>query len=612
MMGRMSRVFALLGVALWLAWSGEALAAARVALVVGNGDYAAEIGKLKNPASDAQLMADTLNGLGFEVSLVTDADQKAMKRAIREFGQKLRATGPNGIGLFYYAGHGVQVDGENFLLPIGAEIQAEGDVELEAVSASSILSQMQFAGNAVNLVFLDACRNNPLTRSFRSGSRGLARVDAPRGSFVGYSTAPGDVSVDGESNNSPYALALVEELNTPGISIEEAHRAVRGKVLAATNQRQTPWDSSSLTGPVVLKQVTMVAPVAPATPAPAPSEPAPATSSQQAELLFWDSIKNSDNPATFEAYLKQFPNGVFAGLAQRQDRRAGVGGERSRRDPERGAPDPAGRAGARAAARSARAARGRGHVRRLRRDQIRQRARRAGDRCQDRRQAGGRSGGRCDRPGRRRRMAARVGQGQDRLCQRQADGGERCRRGRGLERAEERAERGRRARASSPIIRAAISGPRPKRCSRSCRRRKPKKKAGDADCGSRRAGRAAAGRAGRDAAGGGDAGARRHHRAHRERLPEGHRALHRRTPQVHAASTASLRSTTTAAVSASASATRPAIGTAAAASTIRGSAPRRRRCRSAAAAAASSTRAPTRSARSRSNTIELVLTFRRS
>jgi uncharacterized protein YgiM (DUF1202 family) len=175
---------------------------------------------------------------------------------------------------------------------------------------------MQFAGNAVNLVFLDACRNNPLTRSFRSGSRGLARVDAPRGSFVGYSTAPGDVSVDGESSNSPYALALVEELTTPGISIEEAHRAVRGKVLAATNQRQTPWDSSSLTGPVVLKEAAMVAPIAPATPAPAPAEPPAGGSTQQAELLFWDSIKTSDNPATFDAYLTQFPNGVFAGLAR--------------------------------------------------------------------------------------------------------------------------------------------------------------------------------------------------------------------------------------------------------------------------------------------------------
>ena len=459
-------------------WSGEAWPlAARVALVVGNGDYAAEIGKLKNPTSDAQMMADTLTGLGFEVALVTDADQKAMKRAIREFGQKLRATGPNGIGLFYYAGHGVQVDGENFLLPIGAEIQAEGDVELEAVSASSILSQMQFAGNAVNLVFLDACRNNPLTRSFRSGSRGLARVDAPRGSFVGYSTAPGDVSVDGESNNSPYALALVEELNTPGISIEEAHRAVRGKVLAATNQRQTPWDSSSLTGPVVLKQVTMVAPIAPATPAPAPSEPSGGASTQQAELLFWDSIKHSDNPATFEAYLTQFPNGVFAGLARAKI--AELESERSDRDPERGAPDPAGGpgAGARAAGRGTRAARGRRAVGRLRRDQVRQRARRARDRCQDRRQAGGRSGGRRDRPGRRRRMAARLGQRQDRLRQRQADGGERCHRGRGLDRAEERAERGRGAELHRRSSETAISGPRRKRCLRSCRRRRREEEA---------------------------------------------------------------------------------------------------------------------------------------
>ena len=321
MIGRMGQLVAVVGIALALAFSGQAYASARVALVVGNGDYGTEIGKLKNPANDAKLMADTLKDLGFDVATVVDADQKAMKRAIREFGEKLRAAGPQGIGLFFYAGHGVQVDGENYLLPIGAEIQAEGDVELEAVSASSVLSQMQYAGNAVNLVFLDACRNNPLTRSFRSGTRGLARVDAPRGSFVGYSTAPGDVSVDGDSEDSPYTLALVDALKQPGISIEEAHRAVRGKVLAATNQRQTPWDSSSLTGPVVLKaaEVALVAPTnPPAAPAETPNSSAGVNqgAGQQAELLFWDSIKSSDNPATFEAYLKQFPNGIFAGLAQ--------------------------------------------------------------------------------------------------------------------------------------------------------------------------------------------------------------------------------------------------------------------------------------------------------
>lgn len=316
MSGRLGKFLIALGLILLLA-PAAAQADARVALVIGNGDYGAEIGKLKNPTNDAALMADTLKRLGFDVALVENADQKDMKRAIREFGQKLRNAGSDGIGLFYYAGHGVQIDGENYLLPIGAQIEAEGDVELEAVSASSILSQMQYAGNAVNLVFLDACRNNPLTRNFRSSTRGLARVDAPRGSFVGYSTAPGDVSVDGDANNSPYTLALVDAITQPGTSIEEAHRAVRAKVLAATNQRQTPWDSSSLTGPVILAKA-METVTAQVEPAPQPViAPAPATgSNQQAELLFWDSIKDSSNPATFDAYLKQFPNGVFAGLAQ--------------------------------------------------------------------------------------------------------------------------------------------------------------------------------------------------------------------------------------------------------------------------------------------------------
>lgn len=311
------KYLAALGLVLSLVMPATAFADARVALIIGNGEYGGELGKLKNPTNDAALMADTLQSLGFDVSLVENADQKEMKRAIREFGQRLRNTGGNGIGLFFYAGHGVQVDGENYLLPIGAQIAAEGDVELEAVSANSVLSQMQFAGNAVNLVFLDACRNNPLTRNFRSGSRGLARVDAPRGSFVGYSTAPGDVSVDGDADNSPYTQALVDALQQPGTSIEVAHRLVRAKVLAATNQRQTPWDSSSLTGPVILAKAAE--PAAPATSQaqPAPQPAAPATGgNQQAELLFWESIKDSGNPAMFDAYLTQFPNGVFAGLAQ--------------------------------------------------------------------------------------------------------------------------------------------------------------------------------------------------------------------------------------------------------------------------------------------------------
>lgn len=280
----------------------------RVALVIGNGNYDDNIGRLRNPTNDAKLIARSLGQLGFKVLLKTDTDQNEMKRAIRDFGEALRDAGPDATGLFYYAGHGVQVDGTNYLLPIGAQIDAEADVEIEAISADTILKQMQFAENKVNLVFLDACRNNPLTRGFRSSSRGLARVDAPRGSFIGYSTAPGDVSVDGDSSNSPYTAALAEELLRPGAAIEEVHRAVRLRVLRATGERQTPWDSSSLTASVVLAPAGIPLAAAPAPAAMKASDP-------EAEKLFWKSAEGSSNPAVFEDYLRQFPNGIYATLA---------------------------------------------------------------------------------------------------------------------------------------------------------------------------------------------------------------------------------------------------------------------------------------------------------
>lgn len=284
----------------------------RVALVIGNGDYGAEIGRLRNPVNDAKLMARTLKQLGFAVTLALDVDQKQLKRAVRDFGEALTAAGSEGVGFFYYAGHGLQVDGENYLLPIGAHIEAERDVDLEAVSANAILAQMQYAGNGVNLIFLDACRNNPLSRSFRSTQRGLARVDAPRGSFVGYSTAPGDVSLDGDGNNSPYALALAQELLRPGEAIEEVHRAVRLQVLSATNQQQTPWDSSSLTATVTLAGAR-VAPVASVAPAPAPTvAPADGAAAERA----WDRVKDNTNPVVLQAFLQQFPDGLYAALAR--------------------------------------------------------------------------------------------------------------------------------------------------------------------------------------------------------------------------------------------------------------------------------------------------------
>ncbi|WP_374377538.1 caspase domain-containing protein [Dongia sp.] len=296
-----------------LACAGKAMAEPRIALVVGNGKYDASIGSLINPPNDANLMAERLSGLGFKVTKLLNADQKALKRAISNFGQALQAAGPDAVGLFFYAGHGVQVDGANYLIPVGAAIAAEADVDLEAVSAETVLKQMEFAGARVNIVILDACRNNPLPRSMRSSSRGLARMDAPTGSFIGYSTAPGNVANDGTGKNSPYTSALAAELGKPGIAIEEAFRNVRVKVMASTDAQQVPWESSSLTGAFYFKPGT-------AATASAAAEPA-AASASDAEKGYWEEVKNSQDPGEFDAFLARFPDGFYADLARARSAR---------------------------------------------------------------------------------------------------------------------------------------------------------------------------------------------------------------------------------------------------------------------------------------------------
>ncbi|HVZ00984.1 MAG TPA: caspase family protein [Dongiaceae bacterium] len=289
---------------------GAALAEPRVALVIGNSSYGGEIGNLANPANDAKLMAKTLRGIGFDVVEVENADQNAMKRAIVDFGDKLSNAGTDATGLFYYAGHGLQVQGENFLIPVKAHIEREADVDIEAVSADLVLKQMDYAGSAVNIVILDACRNNPLTRGFRSEVRGLAEITRkPRGSFIAYSTAPGEVAADGNGANSPYAKALAESIVVPGEGIEEIFRDVRGKVLAATNSKQTPWDSSSLTAPFYFQAPVAAAPAVGAS-------TALSGNPQAAELLFWESIKDSKSADDFQAYLDKYPQGDFASLAK--------------------------------------------------------------------------------------------------------------------------------------------------------------------------------------------------------------------------------------------------------------------------------------------------------
>ena len=307
------RAFAalLFSLALLVGAGQQALAETRLALVIGNGKYGPEVGALINPPNDANLMAERLTGLGFKVTKLVDGDQKAMKRAISAFGQQLSAAGADAVGLFFYAGHGIQVGGANYLIPVGAAIGAEADVDLEAVSAEAVLKQMEFAGARVNIVILDACRNNPLPRSMRSASRGLARMDAPTGSFIGYSTAPGNVAADGDGKNSPYTAALAAEMTKPGIAIEEAFRNVRVKVMETTSAQQVPWESSSLTGAFFFK--TGAAQVAAA---PQPTAKKAPVEASAAEEKYWNLVKDSKDPGEFEAFLGSFPDGAYADLAR--------------------------------------------------------------------------------------------------------------------------------------------------------------------------------------------------------------------------------------------------------------------------------------------------------
>ncbi|HEY0377758.1 MAG TPA: caspase family protein [Pyrinomonadaceae bacterium] len=215
----------------------------RVALVIGNSNYATA--PLKNPVNDANVVAATLRELGFDVVSRTDADLRGMQQAVREFSRKIQ----NGaVGLFYYAGHGMQTGGRNFLIPIGAQIEAEGDVVLEGLDLNSVLEQMGTAQNRLNIVILDACRNNPFTRSFRSYSQGLAQVNAPAGTFIAYATAPGQTASDGKGQNGLYTQELLANLRTPGLPIEEVFKRVRVGVKQQSGGVQVPWDASSLEG----------------------------------------------------------------------------------------------------------------------------------------------------------------------------------------------------------------------------------------------------------------------------------------------------------------------------------------------------------------------------
>ncbi|MCE5333118.1 MAG: SUMF1/EgtB/PvdO family nonheme iron enzyme, partial [Desulfobacteraceae bacterium] len=243
----------------------------RTALVIGNGSYTS--GPLRNPLNDARSMAKTLKDLSFDVALRENLDQKDMKREIQAFGQKLQG---GGVGLFYFAGHGVQVNGHNYLIPVGASIEHEKQVEYEAVDMGAVLSEMDYARNRLNLVILDACRDNPFARSFRSASQGLASINAPSGTLIAFATAPGSVANDGPGDNGVYTGELVKAMMQPGIKIEDIFKQVRSAVREGTRGKQVPWESSSLEGDFYFKAQPVKTP--PTTQAPSsPAQAGPAS-----------------------------------------------------------------------------------------------------------------------------------------------------------------------------------------------------------------------------------------------------------------------------------------------------------------------------------------------
>lgn len=218
----------------------------RIALVIGNANY--RDAPLTNPVNDALDISEALKKTGFEVEYHTNIDRRQMREAIRSFGEKLRKAD---IGLFYFAGHGIQIKGRNYLIPLAVDVHAADEVQDESIDTSAVLRKMESAGNAVNIVILDACRNNPFARSFRSLESGLARMDGPVGSFIAYATAPGSVAADGSGRNGVYTGQLLEALRQPGLTIEQTFKRVRNGVKNVTAGQQIPWESSSLMGEFV-------------------------------------------------------------------------------------------------------------------------------------------------------------------------------------------------------------------------------------------------------------------------------------------------------------------------------------------------------------------------
>jgi uncharacterized caspase-like protein len=293
---------------------GTALPAAadkRVALVVGNGAYQ-NTEPLPNPANDGREVAAALRRLGFDVIEGTDQDKAGMQALLREFSATLPGADAS---LFFYAGHGLQVERRNWMVPVDAALESEIDLPFEGVAVDTVLDLMEET-TPLRLVFLDACRDNPLARRLSRSApgrslgvgRGLARMNNQIGTLIAFATEPDQVALDGEGEHSPFTEALLEHIETPGLEVRQMLSRVRATVIDSTNGEQLPLDTSAL-----IEDFYFTTP----SPAPAPTEPAPvAPGVASTENLFWQSIQASTDPNDFQAYLERYPDGAFAPLAR--------------------------------------------------------------------------------------------------------------------------------------------------------------------------------------------------------------------------------------------------------------------------------------------------------
>lgn len=256
-----------------------AVSAPRLALVIGNADYA-RLGKLDNPGRDARLMAERLQQLGFDVTAVADRDLKSLTADVEAFARKVKERGKDAVSVLYYAGHGVENDSVNYLVPVNADIKKRADIALQSLAVKRVADRLSESGNQLNILIIDACRDSPFPQGVSPvGTRGLVPMGAVYGVFIASSTGSGKTAFDGDNGHSPYTQALAEAISTPGEKLEDVFKSVRRQVRLSTREQQIPWESTSLELDFYF---------VPPAPPPSPAEQLLAAARETANLALYD------------------------------------------------------------------------------------------------------------------------------------------------------------------------------------------------------------------------------------------------------------------------------------------------------------------------------------